>query len=118
MTMKVHRNENGLVLKWDNTEAEVKYSMGAALEAEREFGNISEAYEAIFTINGCLKLLEILVNESIKRYNKEYNQSEKPVDIEYITEELGLEDNIGNLTDMMIRVRSILLREQGESKKN
>lgn len=95
--MRLKIKENKLILEIDGIDIELIFTLGVGIELEKKYDTIDEIYKNIKKISVCVDITVAMVNEAIKKYNREYNESIKPINSDWVGEqELNNFLNINN----------------------
>lgn len=87
MSIKLNIFDNKPVLEIDSVKINLEFTLGAGIELEKKYDTIDDVWKDIKKINNCIDIALAMINTAIKKYNREYNESIKPVDSEWIAEQ-------------------------------
>lgn len=77
---EIYFNKNELILKIDGIKQPLVFSIGVLINGEKEYGSLTAVIRHIMTIEGSIFFSKEIINAAIRKYNREYNGNEKPID--------------------------------------
>lgn len=82
---EIQIENNNLILKIDDIQQPLDFTIGVLFMSEKKYGSIIDGLKNMDTAEGVLFYTTEILNAAIKKYNREYNGNEKPININEIT---------------------------------
>lgn len=81
---EIYFNKNELILKIDGIKQPLIFNIGVLISGEKEYGGLTAIIKHLVTIEGSIFFSKEIINAAIRKYNREYNGNEKPIDVNEI----------------------------------